>query len=370
MDEEKLYQVALNLIPGVGNLLARNLISYCGSARAVFSSSRPRLSKIPGIGHKTTESILHSKLMLQEAEQQLVEAEKQGAQVLSFTDKSFPSRLKQIADAPGILFYKGNAAFNEQKCVAIVGTRQATNYGKQLTEQLIAELAPFHPIIISGLAYGIDIAAHRAALRHGLPSLGVMASGLDIIYPSAHKNTAMEMLSQGGLITENSFGSQPDAYKFPERNRIIAGMADVVIVVEAATKGGALITAELANSYDREVFAVPGSLLSPQSAGCNRLIKQNKAHMFLSAEDLAETLKWSNHKPAAPVQQDLFADMALNPQETLIIGVLKEHPGGLHIDDLSWRTQVPATHMAATLLQLEFRNMVRSLPGKKFTLQQ
>lgn len=370
MDEEKLYQVTLSLIPGVGNLLARNLISYCGSARAVFSSSKQKLSKIPGIGHKTTESILHSKLILQEAEQQLVEAEKQGAQILSYTDKSFPSRLKQTADAPSILYYKGNAAFNEQKCVAIVGTRQATNYGKQLTEQLISELAPYSPLIISGLAYGIDIAAHRAAIRHDLPTLGVMASGLDIIYPSAHKQTAMEMLSRGGLITENGFGSQPDAYKFPERNRIIAGMADVVIVMEAAAKGGALITAELANSYDREVFAVPGSLYSPQSAGCNRLIKQNKAHMYLSVEDLAETLKWSNKKPAPPAQQDLFADMALSPKESLIIGVLKEHPGGLHIDDLSWRTQVPVTQIAAALLQLEFRNLIRSLPGKKFTLQQ
>lgn len=370
MDEEKLYQVALSLIPGVGNLLARNLISYCGSAKAVFSSSKPKLSKIPGIGHKTTDSILHSRLILEKAEQQLLEAEKQGARVLAYTDKAFPSRLKQIADAPSILYYKGNAAFNEEKCVAIVGTRQASNYGKQLTEQLVADLLPYRPLIISGLAYGIDIAAHRAALRYGLPTLGVMASGLDIIYPSAHKHTAFEMLSHGGLITENGFGSQPDAYKFPERNRIIAGMADVVIVIEAAEKGGALITAELANSYDREVFAAPGSLYSPQSAGCNRLIKHNKAHMFISAEDLADILEWSNNKPPLPAQQDLFADAANSPQEALIIGVLKEHPGGLHIDELSWRTKVPVTQIAAALLQLEFRNLIRSLPGKKFTLQQ
>jgi DNA processing protein len=368
MDEEKLYQVALSLIPGVGNYLVKNLISYCGSARAVFTSSRPKLCKIPGIGPKTVESILKSNI-LQQAEQELLKANQQDARVLAYTDKDYPARLKQVADAPGILYYKGKAALNERRSVAIVGTRQATRYGKQLTEQLVSDLAPFQPLIISGLAYGIDIYAHRAALRSGLPTLGIMASGLDIIYPAVHKNTAMEMLEQGGLMSENSFGTQPEAFKFPERNRIIAGMADVVIVVEAAVKGGALITADLANSYDREVFAAPGSLYSPQSAGCNLLIKQTKAHMFTSVEDMAGILNWSLDRQQ-PTQKEISFDAGFNPQETLVIKILQEHPAGLHIDELSWRTQIAVTHMASTLLQLEFKNVIRSLPGKKFTLQQ
>lgn len=367
MDEEKLYQVALSLMPGVGNLLVKNLISYCGSAKAVFHSTRAKLCKIPGIGPKTVESILKSSL-LQHAEQEIQQAEKQGAQILAYTDKTYPSRLKQIADAPGILYYKGKAQLNELKSIAIVGTRQATSYGKQLTEQLIADLAPYQPLIISGLAYGIDIAAHRAALRNQLPTIGVMASGLDIIYPAAHKHTAQEMLGQGGLISENKFGAQPEAYNFPERNRIIAGMADAVIVVEAAAKGGALITADLANSYDREVFAAPGSLYSPQSAGCNQLIRQTKAHMFISVEELAATLNWQPGNTPT-VQKELPFDAGDNPQEKLIIKTLQQHPTGLHIDELSWRAQIPVTQIASTLLQLEFRNLIRSLPGKKFTLQ-
>lgn len=368
MDEQKLYQVALSLIPGVGNLLTKNLISYCGSAKAVFSAPKSKLSKIPGIGPKTADSIIRSQF-LQQAEKELIAAEKQGAQILSYTDKAYPYRLKQVADAPTVLFYKGSIAPDNPVTVAIVGTRQSTPYGKQICEQIVTELAPYQPLIISGLAYGIDIIAHRAALRNNLATLGVMASGLDIVYPSVHKNTALDMLNNGGLLTEHGFGSQPEAFKFPARNRIIAGMADVVIVVEAAAKGGALITADIASSYDREVFAVPGNLTSPFSTGCNQLIKSSVAHLFTSVEDLALIMNWTTNQQAGHVKEITPQEhSALSEQEAQVVLLLKEHPKGLQIDELSWRSQIPIGSLSSVLLTLEFKSIVRSFPGKKFAL--
>lgn len=366
MDEQKLYQVALSMIPGVGNLLNKHLISYCGSAKAVFQSPKHKLGKIPGIGPKTADSILHSSRLLQQAENILLQAEKQGAQILAYTDKAFPYRLKQIPDAPNILYYKGEAPPEAKKMVAIVGTRQPSAYGRQLCEQIVQDLVPYQPLIISGLAYGIDIIAHRTALRNGLNSLGVMASGLDIIYPSAHRHTSQEMLKQGGLLSEHPFGSQPEAFKFPARNRIIAGLADVVIVVEAAEKGGALITADIAHSYDREVFALPGHLTSPASAGCNRLIKSQVAHMYVSAKDLCQVMNWSEGEEAPP--KDSFSGVELNKEEETVFFLLKEHPQGLQIDELSWRSQISISQLASVLLNLEFRSLIRSLPGKKYAL--
>lgn len=367
MDEQKLYQVALSLIPGVGNLLAKTLISYCGSAEAVFQTSAHKLGKIPGIGPKTLRNILKSNF-LKEAERELKLAEEKGAYLLAYTDKAYPSRLKQVADAPNLLYYQGNILPDAPRIVAIVGTRQASPYGKQICEQIITDFKPYQPLIISGLAYGIDVAAHRAALRHALPTVGVMASGLDIIYPSAHKHTAREMLAQGGLLTENPFGTEPDAFKFPARNRIIAGMADVIIVIEAAEKGGALITADIACSYDREVFAVPGPLGSPQSAGCNQLIKFSKAQLFLSVSDLVEIMGWSPGKEDL-AKTETFETKFLSEQEKQVVGLLKEYPTGLQIDELSWRSQLSLSQLASVLLNLEFQNIVRSLPGKKFRLQ-
>lgn len=368
MDEQKLYQVALSNIPGVGNLLTKHLISYCGSAKAVFNTPKHKLSKIPGIGPKTAESIINSSRFLQLAEKELSAAKKQGALILAYTDKAYPYRLKQIPDAPNVLYFKGQTPPESFKTVAIVGTRQPSPYGRQLCEQIVQELVPFQPLIISGLAYGIDIIAHRAALRQGLNTLGVMASGLDIVYPSAHQHTAREMLSQGGLLSEHPFGSQPEAFKFPARNRIIAGLADVVIVVEAAEKGGALITADIAHSYDREVFAVPGPLTSTTSTGCNRLIKYQVAHMYLSAKDLAVVMNWKEGTEAPAHQESFFPEADMNEDEKVIISLLKEYPQGLQIDELSWRSQLSISQLASVLLNLEFRSLIRSLPGKKFAL--
>lgn len=367
MDEQKLYQVALSTIPGVGNLLTKHLISYCGSAKAVFDTPKYKLAKIPGIGPKTAESVLHSSRYLQAAEQELIKAEKQGAQILAYTDKAYPYRLKQIPDAPTVIYFKGQSSPEAFKTVAIVGTRQPSPYGRQLCEQIVQDLLPYQPLIVSGLAYGIDIIAHRTALRHGLNTLGVMASGLDIVYPSPHQHTAREMLQQGGLLSEHPFGSKPEAFKFPARNRIIAGLVDLVIVVEAAEKGGALITADIAHSYDREVFALPGPLTSPSSAGCNRLIKSMVAHMYVSARDLADVMNWQEG-PEAPARGSQINEGEFNPEEEIVVRLLKEHPRGLQIDELSWRSQLSISQLASVLLNLEFRSLVRSMPGKKFTL--
>jgi DNA processing protein len=365
MDQEKLYQVALTQVTGIGPLMAKHLISYCGSAGSVFSANRSKLSKVPGIGTKMLQN-LASPEPLKEAERIIKKAQQEDVRLLAYTDEAYPTRLKQIADAPILLYYRGGSTLNAARTLAIVGTRRCTAYGKTITEQLIDELEPYKPLVISGLAYGIDIIAHRACLKAGLPTIGVMASGPDIIYPPAHRQAASDMLYAGGLLTEYPFGTQPDAYNFPARNRIIAGLADAVVVVEAAAKGGALITAQLGLDYDREVFAVPGSLLSESSAGCHALIEKQQAHIFTSTAALVEELRWNRpaeEKKAAPA---LPPD--LSPSESIILELLKNQPQGYQIDELSWRCQLPLSQLAGVLLELELKGLVRTLPGKKYTL--
>ncbi len=259
MSTDTHHQIALTLVPGVGSILIRQLISYCGSAPDVFRSPLARLMKVPGIGEVTARAILKPGVLIQ-AEQVMSRVEKMGAQALFYTDKAYPARLKALYDAPALLYYQGSGELNALRTIGIVGTRQATDYGRRITAEIIEAIAPYGVSVISGLAYGIDIAAHRSSLTAGLPTIGVMASGLDVIYPHVHQKTAQDMRVTGGLLTESQPGTKPDAHLFPARNRIIAGLSDVVVVVEAAMKGGALITAEYANNYHREVFAVPGQL--------------------------------------------------------------------------------------------------------------
>lgn len=365
MEREKLYQVALTLVAGVGPLLAKHLISYCGSATAVFSSNRNKLGRVPGIGDKILTNLAAPQPLI-EAEAILKKAGQEELQILTYTEAGYPYRLKQIADAPIVLYYRGTALLNHPRTIAIVGTRKATSYGKSVTEQLVESLQPYQPLIVSGLAYGIDIIAHRACLKAGIPTVGVMASGPDIIYPPAHRATATDILHQGGLLTEYPFGTQPDAYNFPARNRIIAGLADAVVVVEAAAKGGALITAELALDYNREVFAVPGSLMSEYSAGCHALISRQQAHIFRTTADLISELRWDSpqedKKPLAASIPDL------NEKEQAVVNLLEHEPAGYQIDELSWRCQIPLSQLAGVLLELELKGLVRALPGKKFAL--
>ena len=366
MSDEKIQQIALTLVPGVGDVLIRQLISYTGSAEEVFRLSLPKLQKIPGIGAATAHSILHSDLR-QHAEIALKRLEKLNARALFYTDAEYPIRLKTLYDAPAMLYYQGAADLNATRTLALVGTRQATDYGRRVTEDIVQGVQPYGVTIVSGLAYGIDIAAHRASLAYQLPTIGVMASGIDIVYPSVHQKTAQDMLVQGGILTENRPGVKPDARLFPARNRIIAGLSDGIIVVESAAKGGSLVTAEYANNYHREVFAVPGQLNQAFSLGCNKLIRENKAQIYTSPQDLIQAMNWDQPSSATftkaaastPVVSVNFTD-----DESQVLALLRQTD--MHIDDLSWLSQIPMGKLASLLLSLEFQGVVRSLPGKKY----
>jgi DNA processing protein len=260
MDQNRLSLVALHFIPGIGDYLIRQLVSYCGSAEKVFKTPKGKLLKVPGIGEVTAESIRAGKPFAA-AEKEIRKAEKDNVDIIFFTDSNFPSRLRQINDAPSMLYCKGKMDFENPKAVGIVGTRQATAYGRERVDELVEGLIPHGALIVSGLAYGIDIHAHKQAVKNNLPTIGVMGSGMDVIYPSSHAETAKKMMENGGLVTEHMFGTPPDAHNFPARNRIVAALCDAVIIVEAAEKGGALITADIANGYNKDVFAYPGNII-------------------------------------------------------------------------------------------------------------
>ncbi|MBH8557044.1 DNA-processing protein DprA [Hymenobacter negativus] len=367
------HELALTLLPGIGPQLTRQLMSYGGAAKNVLMMPPGKLRRIPGVGDATIKILTgpEREKAFRKAEADLKKAEKDDVEILFYTNKRFPSRLKLIPDAPAILYYQGTADLNAPKTVALVGTRQATDYGREQTERIIAGLLPHRPLVVSGLAYGIDIMAHRAALQEGLETVGVMATGLDIIYPAAHRKTAEKMREQGGLLTEFPFGTPPDRYNFPARNRIIAGLSDGTVVVEAAIKGGALITAELALSYDRDVLAVPGNLSSPASAGCNALIRDNKAALYAEPRDLEQLLNWDAalHQSGKFKPAPSYSAADFTADEYGLITVLAAAPGReLHMDELAWKAQLAIHAVASLLLALEFRGVVRALPGKKFAL--
>ncbi|MBC8112437.1 MAG: DNA-protecting protein DprA [Verrucomicrobia bacterium] len=369
MSEEKIYQLALTLTPGVGNFTARYLVSYCGSAKAVFETSKSKLLKIPNIGKVIAEAVLQ-KSTLQKAESQCLICEKNKVQLLFYTDTHYPERLKTIADAPVLLFYKGNAPLNTQKTVAVVGTRSASPYGKKVTEELVSSLAKFASLlVISGLAYGIDAVAHQTALKYSIPTLGVMATGMDTVYPSEHKNLAAQMLEKGGLLTEYLWGSKTDPSFFPARNRIIAGLADAVIVVEAARSGGALITAEIANTYLKDVFAVPGNINNKFSEGCNNLIKENKAHLVNRPEDIEYIMNWQwmEENKKITVKNDSKIWKNLPEEQQQVLHLLDKNKEML-FDELSWQSQIPVNKLAGLLLDLELQGLLSALPGKKFVI--
>lgn len=370
MNQERLSFIALHSISGVGDYLLKQLISYCGSAEQVFKTPKGKLMKIPGVGSVTADAIVSEK-SIAHAEKEIKKAEKHNTEILFYTDKKYPARLKKIEDAPALIYYQGNADLNHAKTVGIVGTRQATTYGKENVERIIEELAPHQALIVSGLAYGIDIHAHKQALKTNLPTIGVMGSGMDIVYPAVHKETTKKMIEHGGLLTENEFGTKPDAHNFPARNRIIAGLCDALIVVEAAEKGGALITADIANSYNKDVFAVPGNLGVTYSEGCNKLIKTNKAHLYSSVKDLEYIMNWSleSVSESKPKNSSAAIDWeAFDYDEKKVLHVLKEK-SPIQIDELMWRTELSPGMLASLLLGLEFKNAVEALPGKEYRLK-
>ncbi len=355
----------MNRISGIGYSTARNLISYTGSIQEVFTSSKKTLLRIPGIGNKVIEGII-SKSSFKEADQIIAECDQSSINIVHFLDSDYPPQLRSVFDAPTLLFIKGDLKSLKQRSVAIVGTRKATRYGREVTQNIVSELSNLDAAVVSGLAYGIDIEAHKSALQHNVVNHAVLASGLNVIYPKAHWPTAQKIYETGCLISENPPSTKPDARLFPARNRIIAALADVTIVVEAAEKGGALITANIAFSYDKPVFAVPGNLTNAVSAGCNNLIKQQKALIYTGVNDLLYHLNWDGE-----INQHDHTDyeaLSLTREEKAIITAIRKFPEGLAIDELSWKSQVPITQLASLLLALEFAGLISSLPGKKYLL--
>jgi DNA processing protein len=368
-ESEKLCTLALVNTPGIGSVTIRQLISYCGNAENVFNSDFKKLIKIPGIGEKVARSIL-KKEGLAEAEKEWSDCVKSGAQLHFFSDATYPTRLKSLYDAPIVLYSKGNFDYNSYRTVGIVGTRQVSDYGKTVTENIIKELVPYNPLVVSGLAYGVDITAHRACLKNDLATVGVMASGLNVIYPAVHQKTAKEMLEKGGLVTENALSTKPDFMRFPARNRIIAGLSDVTIVVESAKKGGSLITVDFAQNYHREVFAVPGNLSNTQSEGCNQLIRDNKACIFLSVQDMADAIGWNlqnKEEELSVISDTTMLFDGFTQDEGQVLSLLKRQ-GNMQLDEISWQSGMHLNKLATLLLNLEFQGMVRSLPGKKYGL--
>lgn len=364
MSDQQLYQIALTLLPQVGPLTAKNLVSYCGSAEAVFKATRRELLKIPGIGTVVADSVL-SASTFQLAEKELDFIEKNGVDCVFYTDDRYPTRLKQCPDGPVLLFFKGSSVhlLNSERVVAIVGTRQPTDYGKAVCEEIVEGLKPYNPLIISGLAYGIDITAHRKSNMLDIPNIGVLGHGLGSIYPSQHRGIALKMIENGGLLSQYIHSAKPDREHFPMRNRIIAGMCDALIVIETAASGGSMISAQLASDYDRDLFAIPGKINDPKSAGCNYLIQNGRAQLVCSATDMAEAMFWEKDGRKSPRQTQLLLD--LSAEEENLLKNIRESPE-IAIDQLAVASQLPPGELASTLLGLEFKGAIRTLPGKRY----
>ena len=366
MNNELLHQLALTLVPNIGDVQAKILIQHFGEVSAIFKAKTSALEKIEGIGSVRAKSIKEfDDFHIAEKEHEFIEKYK--IKTFFLTDKDYPKRLLNCYDSPTLLFYKGIADLNAPKIVAIVGTRTNTEYGKQFTEKLVKDLSEQNITIISGLAFGIDAMAHKAALKHGLPTVGVVGHGLDKIYPSENSSLAKEMIkAEGGILSEFFSGTKPDKHNFPLRNRIVAGISDATVVVETNIKGGSMITGNLANAYNRDVFAVPGRTTDTKSSGCNHLIKYNKAILLTDADELLELMGWKEKsKTKTKKQKELFIE--LTPEEKQVVQLLQAKET-VSIDEINLSSGLSSSTIAAAILNLELQNVVASLPGKMYKL--
>lgn len=365
--DEHICTIALSLCPGIGPTTARRLLKAAGSAADLFARRDELRTLCPDLPEAACKA-LDTHGVRERAAREMDYAERKGIRCLTLRDPQYPVRLRQCDDAPLYLFYKGNADLNCLRVVSMVGTRHATAYGRQFCESFVRDLAACCPdlLVVSGLAYGIDIATHRAALACRVPTVGVLAHGLDRIYPAAHARTAAQMTEQGGLLTEYLTGTEPERYNFVHRNRIVAGMADALVVVESGTHGGSLITASLAESYGRECFALPGRAGDEHSAGCNRLIRDRKARLVQDAADLVQALNWSRPDAArTPVQRELFQE--LTADESLVTRLLAAQ-GDLSINALAMQADLPVHQLSALLFEMEMKGIVKALAGNKYHL--
>ncbi|MBI1344095.1 MAG: DNA-protecting protein DprA [Terrimonas sp.] len=367
MTNDLLYQLALTEVPHIGHVHAKILVQEFGSAENIFKAKKSFLDKLEGIGAVRAKSI-KSFTDFSRAEKEISFIEKYQISPLFLTDKQYPRRLLHCYDPPTLLFYKGTADLNAAKIIAIIGTRSNTEYGKKITEQLLKDMALQPILVISGLAFGIDAIAHKTASRLGLPTVGILAHGLDQVYPTEHAGLAREMLRQGGgLLTEYRSQTKPDKHNFPTRNRIVAGMCDATIVIETSMKGGSMITAELANGYNKDVFAFPGKTTDSKSAGCNYLIRTNKAILITGAKDMLEMMGWEEQKKKERIkpQKELFIE--LTREQKIILELLKEKDT-VAIDEINIKSNLSSSAVAAAILTLELQNIIISLPGKLYKI--
>jgi DNA processing protein len=365
MHSQLFYQLSLTLLPNIGDVQAKILVQHFGDAESIFKAKSSALEKIEGIGQVRARSIKHfNDFHLAEHEEKFIDKYK--IQALFLSDEAYPKRLLNCYDSPTLLFYKGTGSLNSSKIIAIVGTRSNTDYGKAFTEGLIKDLAEQNILIVSGLAFGIDAIAHKAAMKNGLHTVGVVGHGLDKIYPAQHASLAKEMITEGGgILTEFFSGTKPDKHNFPLRNRIVAGMTDATIIVESSVKGGSMITAKLADGYNRDVFAVPGRTTDKVSLGCNYLIKYNKAILLTDADELLDVLGWEEKKAKPKKQRELFIE--LTADEQTVIRLLQEKEV-VPIDEINIASGLSSSAVACAILNLELQGVVQGMPGKMYKM--
>jgi DNA processing protein len=367
MTTDLLFQLALTEVPNIGCVHAKILTQQFGDAQSIFKAKQTTLEKIEGIGIIRAKAI-KAFAAFSNAEEEIKFIEKYKIKPLFIADKNYPRRLLNCYDSPTLLFYRGDADLNAKKIIAVIGTRNHTDYAKQVTEKLIKELAGQNTTVVSGLAYGVDAIAHKSSLKNDLPTIGVLAHGLDQIYPTQNAVLAKDMLKHnGGLLTEFRSKSKPDKHNFPTRNRIVAGMSDATIVIETSIKGGSMITAELANGYNKDVFAFPGRVTDAKSEGCNYLIKNNKAMLLTDAEELIEVMGWEEKPQKSKIksQKELFIE--LSKEERIIVDILKEKET-VAIDEINLRSGLSSSAVAAATLNMELQGVILSLPGKMYKL--
>lgn len=358
-------QIAVTLLPNIGPKRMRTILSFTENLEHFFNMKKKEFLKISGLGEILVKNLDREKALI-DAENYLSFYENSDIQTHFFQEENYPKKLNECVDAPLLLFSKGNLDLKTTKTVAIVGTRTASDYGKRICEDLIKSFEGKNILVVSGLAYGIDIYVHQLCVKYNIQTIGVLAHGLDRLYPSVHKKTAEAMLQNGGLLTEYLQGTNPDRENFPMRNRIVAGLCDATIVIESGIKGGSLITAELANDYDRDVFAFPGNIYSDYSKGCNFLIQKNKAHLISKPEDFLTFMNWNEEKVNKKQQLDLFAN--LNEEEKQLVQCF-ENKKELTFDHLIYTSKLSFSKLSATLLNLEFSGLIKSFPGKCYQIQ-
>jgi DNA processing protein len=362
MKEETRHQIALTQISQIGDITIKKLLEHFGSATEIFKASRRELECIGPVRASLIRKFDDYKIV----DKELRFIEQHQIKTLFYTDPLYPKRLQHCADGPALLYYKGNADLNASRIVNVIGTRRPSEYGKRMCSEIVKELTDNNITVISGLAYGVDITAHRTAVENNAPTIGILAHGLDRIYPTEHEKFAAQMTHKGGLLTEFLSGTLPDRQNFPKRNRIVAGMADATVVVESGIKGGSMITVDIANSYNRDVMAVPGRIGDTYSSGCLELIKTNKAMLITGAADLMETMGWSRvEKPAPPPQQELFVTLS---EEELQIASVLEPCSEKHFSDICREVPIPGSQVARHVQAMTMRHVIKALPGGMYQL--